>query len=234
VTHASSHPSLPPAKPEQVRCDIATSSGHITHARRTFEPLFSTQVVQFLLARNYHLTALELLVESSQLGHADEVSNHTGIRAVGLQQWSSITPVLHTCRHRFLTCSASSATKTGSHQRRLPAMHTATVSIAQDLQFLLVFSTAGIANACIQFHQLLCLHCLDNVFIPVMPMPSSGCTSSVEGAGAEAAAGRVGALLTAVPQYKRSYEGPGAKDCISCWGQQFDSGGVGVMLMIYR
>ena len=32
------------------------------------------QVVQFLLAKNYLLTALELLVESQQAGRADEVA----------------------------------------------------------------------------------------------------------------------------------------------------------------
>lgn len=43
------------------------------------------QVVQFLLARNYHLTALELLVEAGQTGHADEVraSGGLGMRCLG-------------------------------------------------------------------------------------------------------------------------------------------------------
>lgn len=31
------------------------------------------QVVQYLLANNYYLTALELLVESQQAGHGDQV-----------------------------------------------------------------------------------------------------------------------------------------------------------------
>lgn len=33
----------------------------------------SMQVVQYLLANNYYLTALELLVESQQAGHGDQV-----------------------------------------------------------------------------------------------------------------------------------------------------------------
>ena len=32
------------------------------------------QVIQFLLAKNYHLTALELLVESQQAGRLEEVA----------------------------------------------------------------------------------------------------------------------------------------------------------------
>ena len=32
------------------------------------------QVIQFLLAKNYHLTALELLVESQQAGRVEEVA----------------------------------------------------------------------------------------------------------------------------------------------------------------
>ncbi|GFR40447.1 hypothetical protein Agub_g975, partial [Astrephomene gubernaculifera] len=47
VVHKSAHPSLPPAAPEQV--------------------------VQYLLAKNYHLTALELLVEAQQAGHGDDL-----------------------------------------------------------------------------------------------------------------------------------------------------------------
>eukprot|EP00197_Chlamydomonas_leiostraca_P003401 CAMPEP_0202874412 /NCGR_PEP_ID=MMETSP1391-20130828/25364_1 /ASSEMBLY_ACC=CAM_ASM_000867 /TAXON_ID=1034604 /ORGANISM="Chlamydomonas leiostraca, Strain SAG 11-49" /LENGTH=60 /DNA_ID=CAMNT_0049555851 /DNA_START=20 /DNA_END=199 /DNA_ORIENTATION=- len=46
TVHSSAHPGLPPAQ--------------------------AKQVVQFLLARNYHLTALELLVEAGQAGHATE------------------------------------------------------------------------------------------------------------------------------------------------------------------
>ena len=35
---------------------------------------FLPQVIQFLLAKNYHLTALELLVESQQAGRVEEVA----------------------------------------------------------------------------------------------------------------------------------------------------------------
>ncbi len=35
--------------------------------------LTDTQVVQYLLAKNFHLTALELLVEAQQAGHGDDV-----------------------------------------------------------------------------------------------------------------------------------------------------------------
>ncbi|GAX73032.1 hypothetical protein CEUSTIGMA_g484.t1 [Chlamydomonas eustigma] len=45
--HSSAHPNLPPAQPQQV--------------------------IQFLLAKNYYLTALELLVESQQAGKLEEV-----------------------------------------------------------------------------------------------------------------------------------------------------------------
>lgn len=34
-----------------------------------------TQVIQFLLAKNYYLTALELLVESQQAGRLEEVED---------------------------------------------------------------------------------------------------------------------------------------------------------------
>ncbi|GIL83910.1 hypothetical protein Vretimale_10913 [Volvox reticuliferus] len=47
IVHKSAHPSLPPAAP--------------------------VQVVQYLLAKNFHLTALELLVEAQQAGHGDDV-----------------------------------------------------------------------------------------------------------------------------------------------------------------
>ncbi|GIL56411.1 hypothetical protein Vafri_11775 [Volvox africanus] len=47
IVHKSAHPSLPPAAPQQV--------------------------VQYLLAKNFHLTALELLVEAQQAGHGDDV-----------------------------------------------------------------------------------------------------------------------------------------------------------------
>ncbi|GLI60083.1 hypothetical protein VaNZ11_002115, partial [Volvox africanus] len=47
IVHKSAHPSLPPAVPQQV--------------------------VQYLLAKNFHLTALELLVEAQQAGHGDDV-----------------------------------------------------------------------------------------------------------------------------------------------------------------
>ncbi|KAG2497648.1 hypothetical protein HYH03_004387 [Edaphochlamys debaryana] len=47
LVHRGAHPSLPPAAPQQV--------------------------VQYLLAKNYHLTALELLVEAQASGHGEDV-----------------------------------------------------------------------------------------------------------------------------------------------------------------
>ncbi|MEW5310605.1 MAG: hypothetical protein WDW38_002388 [Sanguina aurantia] len=42
-------------------------------AHPTLAPAHPNQVVQYLLANNYYLTALELLVESQQAGHGDQV-----------------------------------------------------------------------------------------------------------------------------------------------------------------
>lgn len=39
------------------------------------QPMPGTQVIQFLLAKNYYITALELLVESQQAGRLEEVED---------------------------------------------------------------------------------------------------------------------------------------------------------------
>lgn len=88
------------------------------------------QVVQFLLARNYHLTALELLVEAGQAGHEAEVSFSRccccemtpAMRNTGAEK---LAPT-NACS--FLSLPPFSPTKNVSLQMRLCVMHTQIVS----------------------------------------------------------------------------------------------------------
>ncbi len=72
--HSSAHPSsLPPAQASQVPSSLSHARLHGVRTARDSRALSPMQVIQFLLARNYYLTALELLVESQQTGRQDEV-----------------------------------------------------------------------------------------------------------------------------------------------------------------